>query len=575
MKCSNCGADLAEGTKFCGACGTAVAAEAVVEEPIVAEAPAETAETPETVETTEPKKEKGPNKVMLALAAFGAKVKTVAQPVVDKCKPFVEKNKLWIAGGACLAILLITVLIVIGACNSGNGFIAVEHAIDAGVSEDGEVLVRFDNKKMIKTGIEAKSVKDRQYSIDGNVMAFRTNDNQLVVVKGKKTTVVAENVIEYILSVDGTGIGFVTDEEDGAALHLMKVGKKKAKTVMEQAPTTFDLSPDGKSMVYTKLDEDSGEVELMFFSGSKSKKITSSNVDLVGLSNKGKQIYVVGENDEGDKILYCYNTRGNKKKVGSCVTTGFIFNNDHTQILFYDGNLSWSDGIEAKTYVSVKGKEAKRISSSFAIPLIPNSSTGHDNDNAATFPSDDLFNKVYACQKDSQTNLWLLKKNENRSKRLASNVSEAVLDESGKYVYYGTKGNNLKMLKISHGERAADKAKIIAEDVENFVVTSDRSKVYFVSDDALYSVNGKTGKGKKTIAAENVGYSLALNQKDVCYYYVDEDVYACSNGRRGKVVVQEAEDMEATANGIVYIETEDSIYATKTAKKPAKIYTEG
>ena len=80
MKCSNCGADLAEGTKFCGACGTAVAAEAVVEEPIVAEAPAETAETPETVETTEPKKEKGPNKVMLALAAFGAKVKTVAQP---------------------------------------------------------------------------------------------------------------------------------------------------------------------------------------------------------------------------------------------------------------------------------------------------------------------------------------------------------------------------------------------------------------------------------------------------------------------------------------------------------------
>jgi len=575
MKCSNCGADLAEGTRFCGACGTAVASEAVVEEPVAAEAPAETVDTPETEKPAETKKEKGPNKVALALTAFGAKIKTAAQPVVDKCKPFVEKNKLWIAGGACLAILLITVLIVIGACNSGNGFIPVEHAIDATVSEDGEVLVRFDNKKVIKTGIEAKSIKDRQKSMDGNVLTFRTNDNQLVVVKGKKATVVAENVVEYILSVDGTGIGFVTEEDGENALKLMKVGKKKAKTVMEQEPTSFDLSPDGKSMVYTKLDKENGKVDLMYFSGSKSKKITSSDVDLVGLSNKGKQIYVVGKNDDGDKILYAYNTRGNKKKVGNCSDSSFIFNDDHTQILFYDGKLDLSDGIELKTYVSVKGKEAKRISSNPAYPLIPNSSTSYKNDYASTYPSDDLFNKVYACQKDGQINLWLLKKNENRSKRLASNVTDATLDESGKFVYYSTKGNNLKMLKISHGERAADKAKIIAEDVRNYVVTSDRSKVYFVSDDALYSVNGKTGKGKKTIAAENVGYTLALNQKDICYYYVDEDVYACSNGRRGKVVVQEAEDLEATANGIVYIATEDAIYATKTAKKPAKIYTEG
>jgi hypothetical protein len=148
------------------------------------------------------------------------------------------------------------------------------------------------------------------------------------------------------------------------------------------------------------------------------------------------------------------------------------------------------------------------------------------------------------------------------------------LDESAKYLYYINKDEDLKMLKISHGDRAADKAKLIAEDVENFVVTSDRSKVYYISEDALYCVNGKNGKSKKTIANEDVGHSLALNQSDVCYYYVEGDIYASSNGGKGTLVVAEVENMDVSPNGIVYIETEDVMYASKTAKKPTKIFSE-
>lgn len=566
MKCTNCGAEIAEGAKFCGACGTAAPVAEVSDIPeveTVAEVAAEATETP--VETA-PKKEKTD-----ALA----KVKTAMAPIAEKCKTFVQKNKMWITCGACLAILLVTVLLIVSACNTGNGFAPYERAITAMV-DDGTVMIQFDNKKVTKTKIEAESIRGRQYSLDGNVLAFLTSDDSLVVVKGKKATVVAEDVTEFLLSVTGEGIAFVTENDDGeACLKLLKVGKKKAKTAMEGYPSDFELSPDGKSMIYLKHDEEEGKSELFYFTGSKSKKITSSEVKLVGLSNKGKQIYVVGKNDDGENVLYSYNTRGNKKKVGNCSTAAFAFNEDHTQILFFDGTLSWSEGMEAKTYISKKGKEAVKISSSYAVPLYPNSSEVFDNDHAATFPAEDLYNKVYSCYKDGQTNLWLIKKNVDNSKKLVSNVSGAVLDESAKYVYYGDKDRDLKVLKISHGDRAGDKAKLIAEDVENFVVTSNRSKVYFISDDALYSVNGKTGKGKKTIASENVGYTLVLNQKDICYYYVDSDVYACSNGRRGKVVVADAEDLSASPNGIVYVETEDATYATKTAKKLKKIFTAG
>ena len=574
MKCENCGTELAEDVKLCNACGTALNAEPAPEKTTaeVSEVPAETTECPA------PKKEKGPSKVKQALIGIVAKVKPVVTPVVEKCRPFVQKNKLWFVGGACLAILLITVLVIASACNTGNGYTPFEHAISAQVSEDGEVLIRYDNKKVIKTGIESTSITNRQLSIDGNVLAFLTSEDALVVVKGKKATVVAEGVTEYILSVTGQGIAYVTEDEDGeATLMLMKVGKKKATTVAEDFNhSDFDLSPDGKSIAYFKYDSENDESDLMFFNGSKHKKIASNKVDLIGLSNKGKYIYVVAYDAENNEnTLYTYNTKGNKQKLGTCLDVAYAFNEDHTQIMFYDGELDWETGIEAKTYISTKGKEAKRLSSSLARPIIPSGSLTYSVGDVGTIPTDNLYNKTYTCYKDNQINIWFLKKNPDKSNKLISNVGDDyVLDASGKYLYYTNKENNLKVLKISHGDRASDKAKLIAEDVDNFVVTSDRSRVYYISEDALYSVNGKNGKNKKTIANEDVGYTLALNQKDICYYYVEGDVYACSNGKKGKMVVAEADDIDVSPNGIVYIETEDAMYASKTAKKPTKIFSE-
>lgn len=578
MKCLNCGAELPEGAKFCGSCG----ASAMPPQEPVAEEQMNPAETPvwneETVaEAAAPAEEKAPSKVKLAMAAVAAKVKPVLAPVVEKCKPFVQKNKLYLTGAACLVLMLVMVLIVVSIFTAGNGYTPFEHAISAFVSNDGEVLLRYDNKKIIKTGIEAESIGDTQVSIDGNVYAFLTSEDQLVVAKGKKVTVVSDDVTEFKLSVTGKGIGYVTENEDGeATLKLHKVGSKKSTTVLEDFNyASYAMSPDGKSMAYFKYDSENGESDLMFFNGSKHTKITSSKVVLVGLANKGKYIYAVGTNDENDTILYSYNTKGDKQKLGDCMSTAFCFNEDHTQVLFFDGNMSLSEGVEYKTYIATKGKEAKKVSSSLATPMVPQGSEIFTQGVVATIPTDTLFNKVYSCFKDGQYNAWVIKKNVDKSSKLASNIDDAVLDASAEYLYYTDKDNDLKMLKISHGDRASDKAKLIAEDVESFVVTSDRKRVYFVSEDSLYSVKGKSGKGKRTIASEDVARTLVLNQDDICYYYVDGDVHACSNGKKGKLVVADAEKLYAYANGVVYVETDDAMYATKTAKKPAKIYSEG
>ena len=569
MKCSNCGVELAEDAKFCSACNTAAdIQETVIEEPVV------TAEATETTETPKAVKENPLNKVKAAMAAFTAKIQPIFAPVVEKCKPFVEKNKLYLAGGACLLILLLTVLVVVSACNTGNGFTAFTQNIIVETNGDDQVILIIDNKKPVKTGLEAKYIDEVQSNIDGTVCAFLTGEGQLAVARGKKVTVVANDVEEFILSVTGEGLVYVVEDEDGnATLKLNKVGKKKSTTIISDFNySRYDISPDGKSVAYFKYNEDNDTSSLMYFKGSKHTKITSNDVKLVGLSNKGKQIYVTAEDEEsGDTILFSYNTRGNKRKLGTCNTIGYLFNEDHTQILFFEGS---SMTMQLKTYVSNKGKEAVRISSSMAVPMIPTNSVMSENGRGVTVPTETLFNKVYSCYKDGQYNAWFIKKNPDKNSKLASNISSnAVLDQSAEYLYFTDKDSDLKVLKVSHGDRASDKAKLIAEDVKRFVVTSDRAKVYFISEDSLYSCNGKTGKGKKTIANEGLGSTLVLNQKDICYYFVDGDVYACSNGKRGKLVVAEADDMDVSANGIVYVETEDAYFATKTAKKPAKIYT--
>ena len=145
------------------------------------------------------------------------------------------------------------------------------------------------------------------------------------------------------------------------------------------------------------------------------------------------------------------------------------------------------------------------------------------------------------------------------------------LDADAEYVYYTNKSGDLSVLKISHGEKAADKAKELADEVYTYVVTSNRKLVYYISDGELYSCNAKNGKGKKLIADDDLGGNLAITAKNVVFYAYDGDLYACSNGRTGKKILSDPIDLYQCKNGVVYVMDEDSIYVTTGAAKLKKL----
>ncbi len=559
MFCPNCGADNADGSQLCANCGTELRA-----------APAEPAETPEPAAEEAPAASK-----KLAIRGLWAAFLLKVKPVMDKVRPFVQQNKLLVTGIAGGVALILCIAIIIGMLTAGNGFTPYRHAIRAEINDSGNVIILYDAKKAIVTSMEASAISEARDSIDGSVHAFLTKEGELAVVKDKKVTVVADEVQNFILSVNGGGIGYIAKDGDKSVLYLYTLKNKKTTAVTDENPYSYDLSPDGKTIAYFQQDADAKEATLMYFNGSKRIKITSSAVKLLGLSNKGKYIYVVSKNDDNEAILYTYNTKGEREKLGACSTVRTVFNEDHTQILFYNRKSREED---QRSYISTKGKEGVKVSSSFAIPLCPSGSDYYsanipgNESNSRTVPAANLYNKVYLCYADGQTNAWYLRKNTDKSAKLANNISNPTLDESGKYLYYINKDGDLNVLQVKHGDSASDKAKQLASDVSNYVVTSNRSKVYYVSEKSLYSCNGKTGSGKRTIASEDVSSTLVINRKDVVYYIMDGDVYACSNGRKGSKVVADGKYLYDAPNGVVCVETDDAIFATQGKKSLTKVY---
>lgn len=589
MFCTKCGANLPDGTVFCTSCGAPMNASAPAAPVAPAYAPESTISDPQTKEATK------------------IDVNAVKDQLSDTLKPvkkfFSKKSaRFGVIGGI---VLVLAICIVCCILFSGNGYVTVKQSVKL-IPEDGTLNIVVDGK-LLKDTIELPVVKDKngdpvtengekQYydysyssSMDGKITAiFVYNyiteydedgwyadsyyEGDLYVLKGKKLLTVAEDVYDYDISVSGKGITYTTknkkDEDDKFetyTLSLYNVGNKKTTTVSDEAMGLGEMSPNGKSVAYFvgEYNDTDKKVEgtLMLHSGKKSTEITDKDVELLGLSNNGKYIYAV-EHEENDNkteyTLYCFNNKGKSSKLGEIDDLGGM-NKDHTQILFYeDGN----------TYIATKNKAAEKVSKK-ELELIAPDSAGYF---ANTAPVSNLYGQVYSADADTGYDVYMIKKG-GKDNKLVDGGYQFTMDESGEYLYYTTKNNDLKCVKIGMSKNAKSKAVTIAEDVVSYEVTSNRKYVYFINDDdELLSVNGKKG-GKTTEVCDEDVYSIALSKKDVLFYLVKEtgdkdgELFATKNGKAGKSVEDDIERIGQSITGIIYAYSGDDTYVSTGSNK--------
>lgn len=556
-------------------------------------------------------------------------VSAVKSQLGEILKPVAKlfSNKLIRFGVIGVLALLIVGAIVVTIIGSGNGYINEKQTVK--LVENGDTLHILVDGKEIKDTIEIPQQlnkdgePDTEYgsdelsyytvtsesSIDNKITAIWVYGNSyeiysekswdydyyrcgdLYVLNGKKLVKVADDVSGYTLSSSGKSLAYLTYngrdaeyEPETATLNLYTISNKKSVKIssdIDLGDWDVQISPDGKSVAYveaefevnTEDEEYTTEYTLMLYNNKKSTKITDKEVNLVGISNKGKYIYAIRvdrkEGSDTTYTMYCYNNKGEGTKLGksSSKYTGYM-NKDHTQVLFYN---------DGKTYIANKNKEPVRVSAEELYLLAP-ITAGYAN---GTYPVSNLFNQIYySYEYKSGTaysytvyDVWLIKKNPDKKQKLVSNsYSYPYMDESGKFLYYMNKSDDLLCAEISKGEKAGEKAKEIARDVSYYRVTSDRKRVYFISDGNLYSVNGKKGGKTKIVCNDNVD-SMTLNKNNVLFYLVMEDddesgeLYATNNGKQGKRVMDDVVDLYAYSYDIVYAETEDALFVSTGGKK--------
>lgn len=569
MFCTKCGAKIEDGAKFCTSCGqpTEEAAAPVQNStaPEAAPATADAAPVQETAPAAPSEKKDSAGeltaKAKVFFAALAAKVKPALKKADDKAGEILGNKKNYVyAGVLALLGIIITVSVIAAIIPNDNGYLTYDTQPYV-VDHDDQVYI-IKEGKLIAIKTDAEEVDSSKSSIDGKVTVFQY-DGDLYRIKGKKASVIAEDVSGYTLSLYGDAVVYTVTDGLETVYYYCKLGGKPVEIYVSEIDlvdgsllTSYVISPDGKSVAYTVTEE--LDSDLYYFNGKKSEEVASCDGTVIGMSNGGKYIYaaIVNEDLTGT-TLYSFNKKGEKTKIDSCSASKFYLNLDGTEIMFFN---------DGRSYISVKGKKAVKAASAELSLARPRYTTSHASSSTAYFyPVESLYNHVYT----SGSTAYFVSKNETKNIKLVSaDSTRFTLDDSAEFLYY-MDDESLMCLKISQGENAKGKAKEIAEDVESYVVSSDRKYLYYVSDESLYVVNGKKGGKPKMLSNDDVSTSLTVSNDDVVYYICDGAVCAAKGRSKGKAVLDDAGFQNI--GGYVYIADDDVFYSARGTRKPKKL----
>lgn len=297
MFCPNCRKELPEGTKFCGGCGTPIAAsQAPIDpvkpvapvKPVVPVRPAAPATGAPTAAPAKPAV-KAPD----AKAALG-KVTDIFQKI--------PKNVLMIGGIALVAILVIVLAVnIFGGPKEPNYAMYVKDdqvffntlkGKEAGqVTED---LLDSDASNYALASMASSYGRYAHMTADGKTL-FYIDDTDVLFYRSlsnlKKEPVKLDSGVEaFHVSENGKLVTYVTD--DGT---LMQHNLKKDTEIADEVEDLYGISPDGKIIYFENAD---GEV--ICWNNGKEEEL-GDDIDLAYVSKDYKTVYYV--NDDMDLLM--------------------------------------------------------------------------------------------------------------------------------------------------------------------------------------------------------------------------------------------------------------------------------
>ena len=375
-------------------------------------------------------------------------------------------------------------------------------------------------------------------------MALLTEDRTLYVFHKNTLTTVSEDVQSFKLSTEGKGIAYLNEENE---LILYNVSNESTKTITDElftealAASAYHLSPDGASIAYAE-----GTLEdyaLFVYSNDKRTEIEEKSLPL-GLSNKAEFVYFA--NAENTSV-YVQNKDDEQVKLvnGNLVVT-MLFNADHTQVLINSGT---------DCYASIEGEEKHKISSKSLAKIgsYEPYAIGVSANDTLSFTTPILsFEEEYFL--DQSGALYYIDKKLETNK-IAGDVESFQTTAAGDVVYYLNSYGELY-----RGKDYDDEFDLMADDVDEYVITSDGKACYYIDYDDTLRYLKKAKKSEKI--AEDVR-NLIMTRDDYALFISDYSytsggtLYESHNGKERERVAGDVTSITVTSATTYYYRASD------------------
>lgn len=447
-----------------------------------------------------------------------------------------------VALGIVAVILLVLVISIVVALIPDKFGTPGSNSVVWHANDDGNYTFVFNgSKKAVELDEKASEINvdasyDSKYCV---AVVYREDGKELFVVNSKKAESVAEEVTDYTIAEFENKFAYISD---GDLYYGDLSNPKKAKKIDSDVIEISAISPDGSAFAYVVKDGDSSETYVCD-DGKKGEKFEKEEADIFAIANKAKYVYY-----ENESKSYVSNGK-DKSKLADGDVDSWVINRDGSQMLY----SAESDGKNTTFFVN-QGKEKIKLKSGYlGGVLTPEGAYGIDYDaiNVSSFEK---------CAINMDSNVYLLKNKKGDVEKISdlSDAVDGILLSDAKTCIFVTDDGDLKACDITKPNKNATEYDL-GKDITNVWVSSDGKHIY-VEDryDRLYYVNSK----KKMTGIDSDVSDVEVMDNGKVYYISDETLYTANKKASSAKKVEGAGD----AMYLEYIREADDLFVVTEGK---------
>jgi len=324
-------------------------------------------------------------------------------------------------------------------------------------------------------------------SLDGTRHAVLNEYGDLFFIYNGNMRRVAQDVVMFVMSADGSTVAFITDfsQRDNLGRLVVWQARNDAVRVVDgnALPWSLAISPNGGTIGFSAYDDRGNMTCFVSVNGGTPESIGRDRT-IVAVSDRGRFVYYL--NNANNTL----NVRSNGESVRLSTENlwGIMFNRDLSEVVFVS---------EDSTFISVRGGSRERISNNslghVVLPMyVQRSWVGNVNIlGIRTFGGN-----VFAGWQNRGLTLVYLDNNFETTTLASGVVSVAMANDGETIVYADTHGTLVRLENLSRHEPVETVLGTRLQ-VEHFVISSDASQVYFMNSQGnLYFISGASAPSR-------------------------------------------------------------------------------